>query len=731
MTAELTIVGTSPKRIDGIEKVTGHAQYAADINLRGMLYGKIKRSPHAHANVVKINKDKALALPGVKAVLTIDDVPRIRHAGAPHPRSSSVWADQYLFDHKVRFIGEGVAVVAAVTEEIAEEALDLIEVEYELLPAVYDVDAAILPGAPKIHDTEQNMVFPPLKVERGDVERGFAEADFIFEGEYSTGRSVPCYMEPNACVCQFDINGKLTIWSSTQCAFMVRGILSEVLDIPLNEIRVLVDHMGGGFGAKQDLFQHEFLCALLAKETGKPVKMEYSRKESFLAGRTRHPVKVILKQGVKKDGTITAREAKFIANTGAYGSHGPGITRVGTGSLTSLYRCENVSLEGVCVYTNTPIAGAYRGYGVVQAYFALDTQMDEIAEALGRDPVDFKLQNAVGAGDIAPSGHAIIGHGLAACLERGAEVVNWFDRPKKRSLENGRYQHGWGVGTEMHGSSAYPGIKEQSNATIRMNEDGTIHLFTGTAGLGTGAHTALAQIAAEELGLRFEDVSVVEGDTDVVPYDIGAYASRTTFIGGGAVKRAAAEIKDKLIELASAKLSVPAEKLAVRNSRVYVMRDPDNAITVQEVVQGAIGGITPRILTASASYEPTKAYSFAAHFVEVAVDTETGQVEVQQVVAMHEIGRAINPIGVEGQIEGGIQQGIGHTLTEELVVDYQTGRVLNPSFVDYKMPLSLDMPPITPIILEVAPRSPRPIWGQGSRRRSHYRHWPSYCKCRV
>ena len=386
MTPELTIVGTSPKRIDGIEKVSGHAKYVADILLPGMLYGKIKRSPHAHARILHINTSKAMSLPGVKAVLTIDNVPRVKHAGAPHPRSSSLWVDQYIFDHKVRFVGEGVAAVAATSEEIAEEALDLIDIEYEILPAVFDVEEAMQADAPSVHDTEQNLVFPPICIERGDVEQGFAEADFIFSGEYSTGRPVPCYMEPNACVCQFDVNGKLTIWSSTQCAFMVRGILSEVLEIPLNNIRVLVDHMGGGFGAKQDLFQHEFLCALLAKKTGKPVKMEYTRKEAFLAGRTRHPVKIYLKQGVKKDGTITAREARYISNTGAYGSHGPGITRVGTGSLTSLYRCENVRLEGMSVYTNSPISGAYRGYGVVQSYFALDAQMDEIAEALGIDP---------------------------------------------------------------------------------------------------------------------------------------------------------------------------------------------------------------------------------------------------------------------------------------------------------------------------------------------------------
>ncbi|HSM58356.1 MAG TPA: xanthine dehydrogenase family protein molybdopterin-binding subunit [Candidatus Sulfomarinibacteraceae bacterium] len=711
--SDFAVIGTSPKRIDGIEKVTGRARYAADVHLPGLLFGKIKRSTVAHANIASIDTSKALALPGVKAVLTHENVPRVLHAGQPHPRSSSVWKDQYIFDRRVRFMGEGVAVVAAVSEEIAEEALDLIEVEYDPLPAVFDVEEAMQPDAPQIHGAECNLVLPPHIVDWGDVEKGFEEADFIVEGVYSTGRPSPSYMEPNACVCKYELDGRLTIWSSTQCAFMVRGILSEVLDIPIHHVRVIVEHMGGGFGAKQDLFQHEFLCALLAKETGRPVKMEYTRKESFLGGRTRHPTKIWLRQGVKNDGTITARQARYITDTGAYGSHGPGVTRVGAQSLTSLYRCPNVYAEGICVYTNTPISGAFRGYGVVQSYFALDTQMDEIAEKLGLDPAEYKMQQAVGDGDLTPSEHTIHGNPLASCIRRAIEESNWHEMRRQTKNQSGRKLRGWGIGTEMHGSSAYPGIKEQSNAIVKMNEDGSVHLLTGTAGLGTGAHTALSQIAAEELGVRFEDVTVTHGDTDVVPFDIGAYASRTTFIGGGAVKRAAADLKKQLLELAADKLEAAAEDLVVRQGQVFVRGAPDQAIAVGDVVKGDEGGITPRSLVASATYETTKAYSYAAHVVEVEVDTETGQVEVKQVIAVHEIGKAINPIGVEGQIEGGIQQGIGHSLTEDLVIDPETGRALNASFVDYKMPLSMDMPTIKPIILEEAPDGDGPFGAKG------------------
>ena len=706
------VIGRSVKRLDSLGKVTGQALYAGDLKLSGMLHGKIKRSTVAHALIRQIDVSKALALPGVKAVLTHENVPRILHYGSPHPRSSSVTQDQYIFDTKVRYWGEGLAAVAATSEEIAEEALDLIEVEYEELPAAFTIESALKPDAPRIHQTEtgNNLVFRPFIVTRGDTEAGFAEADLIVEGEFELGRPTPAYMEPNICVCQWDGNGKLTVWVSTQTAFMVRGIMAEVLGLPLNKVRVVVDHMGGGFGAKQDLFQHEFLCALLAKETKRPVRMEYTRKETFLGGRSRHPGKIWLKQGFKNDGTITARQAKVVFNTGAYGSHGPGVTKVGTAALTSLYRCQNVHLEGCCVYTNTPIAGAFRGYGVTQTYYALDIQMDEAAEKLGIDPAELKLKNAVREGDIAPSGHPIIGHGLEDCIRRGMAETDWPNRRQKH--EDGVLRRGWGVGCEMHGSSAYPGLKEQGNAIVKMNEDGTVNLLTGTAGLGTGAHTALAQIVAEELGIRFNDVAVTEGDTDIVPWDIGAFASHTTFMGGRAAQMAAAEVKKQLLERAADQLEVAPDDLEINQGVITVRGVPERSILVREAI-GPQKGIPAAHLVGTGTYYPTKSYSFAAHFVEVQVDTETGQIDVLQVIPVHEIGKVIHPIGAAGQIEGGIQQGIGHTLTEDYVIDLSNGRSLNAGLVDYKMPLSLDMPPIKTIILESAPDPGGPFGAKG------------------
>ena len=705
------VIGTAVRRPDVPGKVTGSARYAGDLHLPGMLHAKIKRSTVAHALIKRINTQKAKAHPGVKAVLTHENVPRVLHYGSPHPRSASLACDQYILDNKVRYWGEGVAAVAAVSEEVADEALDLIEVEYEELPTALTLESAMAPGAPVIHQRADNLVADPVVVKRGDVERGFAEADLIVEGTYEGGRPTPAYMEPNVCVCQFDDDGKLTIWISTQTPFMVRGILAEVLGLPHTKVKVLVDHMGGGFGAKQDLFQTEFLCALLAKETRRPVRLEYTRKETFLGGRSRHPAKVWLKQGFRKDGTLTARQARVIMNSGAYASHGPGVTAVGTAALTSLFRCENVDLEGRCVYTNAPIAGAYRGYGVVQTYYALDIQMDEAAKKLGMDPAELKLKNAVREGDMAPSNHPIVGHGLETCIQRGMQEVNWKAVRGQGANSPSHIRRGWGMGCEMHGSSAYPGIKEQGNATVRMNEDGSVQLFTGATGLGTGAHTALAQIVAEELGVAFEDVSVVHGDTDVVPWDIGAFASHTTYMGGRAAQMAATEVKKQVLARAAEKLEAAPADLEIRKGVISV-KGSDHRISVRDAVAPARGLPSAQII-ASASYSPTKSYSFAAHFVEVQVDTHTGQIDVLQVVAVHELGKVIHPVAAAGQIEGGIQQGIGHTLTEDYVIDEKTGRSLNAGFVDYKMPLSLDMPPIRTIMLETAPDPGGPFGAKG------------------
>lgn len=700
MSGTTTIVGKRLPRVDGIEKATGAAKYTADIRLPGMLHAKIKRSPHAHARIVSIDTRRAAALPGVKIILTAADVPHLRHAGQPEPRAGSLVRDQYILADKVRFVGDGVAAVAAVSADVAEDALELIAVEYEVLPAVFDAEAALQPGAPSIHNTERNLVIPPVIIEAGDVAAGFAEADLIFEGRYVTSRHVPAFMEPYVCVCRPEAGGKLTVWSSTQAPFMVRGTLSEVLGIPMSQIRVITEHMGGGFGAKQDLYQMEYLAALMALRTGRPVRFEYTREETFVAGRSRHPVIVELKQGVKRDGTLTARQARFIANSGGYGSHGPGITWVGSAALGSLHKCPNVRIEGLCVYTNAPIAGAFRGYGAPQAYFALETQMDEIAEALGIDPIELRLRNAFVPGDLGMAGTPFLSCELASCMKKGAELIGWHDRQAAGS-GRGTLKRGLGMATELHSATAYPETRETANAVVVINEDGTVQLRVGAADLGTGAKTVCAQIAAEELGVRFEDIRVMAGDTDVVPYDLGAYASRTTFLSGGATQRAAAAVREQLFALAAARLDVPLEDLEACGGKICVSGAPDKMISFRELVQPAQGHPAP-VIAGQAGFAPRNDYSFAAQFAEVEVDTETGQARMLRMVAVHDIGRAINPAAAEGQVEGGLHQGIGYGLIEDMVIDPRTGRTLNPNFVDYKLLTAQDMPEMQVAFIEAA-----------------------------
>lgn len=704
-TNKLKVVGTNPMKIDGIEKVTGAAVYTGDIYLPGMLHGKIKRSPYAHARVKSISTDKALALEGVKAVLTYEDVPKVKHKGSPAPRAGGLIADQLVLTGKPLCVGDGIAAVAAISEEVAEQALELIEVEYEVLPPILDPKDALKADALILHDgNKNNHVFDPISIEHGDIKKGFDEADHIFETTYNTGRPHPAYLEPNICVCSFDRSGKLTVWASTQGAFMVRGTLSEVLDIPVSDIQVIIKHLGGSFGSKQDLYQHEYVCTLLAKKTKRPVRMEYTREESMTVTGTRHPVEIKIKQGVKNDGTLTARQVEYTADSGAYASHASGITWVGCEGLSTLYRCQdNVEVKGQAIYTNNPIAGGFRGFGAVQGYYALDCHMDEIARQLEIDPVDFRIQNAVREGDNGMAyGVPVKGEGLAACLEKGAEATGWYQRKDQAPPKNPNIKSGWGVGSEMHTCGAYPSINEQSNAILKINEDGTIHLLTGVADLGTGTQTVLAQIVAEELGLPLSSIRVTTGDTDIVPFDIGAYASRSVFVAGKAAQMAACKLRDQIIELAAERLETSIEKLIYKDGIVQLKSTPNTLLTLQEVVQGK-DGLSPRSLVSHACNEPKVGYSYGVHFAEVEVNTLTGKIEVKNVTAVHEIGKVIYPKGAEGQIEGCIQQGVGHTLTEEILVDKETGRVLNPNYVGYKMPLSVDMPEINTIILEEVP----------------------------
>lgn len=718
---EYSVIGKRLPRVDGIEKATGSGKFATDVKLPGMLYGKILRSPYAHARITRIDASLAERLSGVKAVITAldPDVPRHIH-GMPEP---TYVPDEYIFDSRVKFVGDGVAAVAAVSEDIAEEALELMEVEYEPLPAVFDPEEAMKAEAPVIHECMDNNIAKEIHINYGDVEEGFRQSDLIVEGRYTTTAQQHCPIEPHVCVASVDPNGKATVWVSTQGAFTHRMPIAGALGWPVNRVRMInPGHVGGGFGSKQDVYQQEPLAILLSMKSGRPVRMEHTREEEFASNRTRHPFVVYLKTGVKKDGTLLARYARAIVKLGAFANQGPGVMGYGAVSFASLYRTPHVRVDGYAVYTNAQMGGAYRGYGNPQMTFALESQMDEIAAKLGMDPLEFRLKNIVQTGDLTAVGWKIASCGLGECLEKAAERADW--RHKRAEAGEGiSKKRGIGLACMVHGSG-YKAIvpADISGAIIKAHDDGSFSLLVGASDGGTGAYTILAMIAAEELGVRLDDITVVPPDTDVSPVDLGSYASRVTQVTGHATKLAAADMKNQLFRVAAEMLEAAPEDLEAKDRQIRVKGSPERFVSFADVTGRGHYGPNGDIFIAKAGYDPPEAdfkdpetgygnmapsYLFAAQVAEVEVDTETGQVEVLKMVAAHDVGKAINPMQVEGQIEGALHHGIGYGLTEEVVSDKTTGRVLNPNFLDYKILSALDMPKVETIIVEpIDPNGP-------------------------
>lgn len=701
MNSKFSVVGRrTPYRLEAVEKVTGSAEFTTDIELPGMLYAKVLRSPHAHARVAQIDTSRAEKMGGLKAIITFRDSPKILYnTGDRYPPVPKVFPqDKYVLDEKVRHVGDAVAAVAAESEDVAREALKEIDVKYELLPAVFDAEKAMSPGAPLIHTVERNVLAHP-KLELGDVEKGFKEADRVFEDTYTLPIVHHCSLEPHATVAAFAKTGKLTIWTSTQIPFVIRGQLARILGMPIGMVRVVKPYVGSAFGGKQEMMT-EPICALLARKAGRPVKLEYDREEMFYASTTRHSCKIELKTGVKKNGLFTARQMKAIANTGAYASHGPPVTGAMGWFFSCLYRSPNVRFDGYCVYTNAPPAGAFRGYGNPQATFAVECQVDKITQELSLDPVEFRLLNAHKVGDIEPfTGYKIETCGIQDCITTAAEKAKWTDK-RGRPVAHGTKRRGIGMAAMVHCTGAKPDLPEYSAAIVKFNENGTVTLMTGLADMGQGSNATLAYIVAEELGVRLDDVTVALLDTDVVPLDKGAHASRGTAIGGYAALLAARDAKKRMLARASEMLGSPPDQLDVGGGYVFVRASPDRRIEIGKVVTSALVEKSPhQAIMGEATYEPAgNALTWGAHFVEVEVDISTGDARVVRVVAAHDAGRIINRLGAEGQIEGALIQGIGYALKEEIRLDDKTGKILNPNFVEYDLPSSLDMPEETEII---------------------------------
>ena len=710
----MKVVGRSVRKVDGIALATGQPVFTLDVDIPGAVVGRILRSPHAHAEIVRIDTTKAEELPGVLCVLHHGNVPRIPYttAGQGWPEPSPY--DSFLFDKKVRFVGDRVAAVAAVSEEIAEEALRLIEVEYRELPAVLDPEEATAPGAPVIHDEEEargihdpeHNIAAAIDIRVGDIEAGFSESDVVVETTCTFPYVQHVPLEPHCVIAYLDEEDRLVIRSATQVPFHVRRIVARALGLPLSRIRVIKPRIGGGFGTKQEIILED-VAAALALRTRRPVVMRYTRAEEFTSARTRHPMKVRVKLGAKKDGRIHAIEMDVLSNTGAYGTHSLTVlSNVGSKTLPLYNKAPHLWFHGKAVYTNLPVAGAYRGYGATQGYFALEVAVDELAEALGMDPLEFRLLNHIRAGETSPIFEKI-GEGragkaqvvrscaLAECIREGAKRIGWHEKRGKR-LRDGNWVHGVGMAIAMQGS----GITDidMAAATIVMNEDGTFRLLVGATDLGTGSDTILAQIAAEVLGVSVEAVSVYSSDTDFTPFDTGAYASSTTYVSGGAVLRAAQEVRRQILEVAAAILGEAPEDLELRDGKA-VSTKTGKEVPLSEVGHRAMYVTDQRhIIATASSVAPESPPPFAAFFAEVAVDVETGAVRVVKFVGAADCGTPINPALAEGQLEGAIVQGIGHTLYEELLFSPR-GRVRNPNLFDYRIPTAADVPDIEVVLI--------------------------------
>jgi 4-hydroxybenzoyl-CoA reductase alpha subunit len=693
---EFSIVGKEVPRTDAEAKARGVALYTDDLKLPGMLHGRILRSPLAHARIKHIDISRALSLPGVKCVITGEDTPKIKYGNW---RLFPETQDEYpLALDKVRFIGDEVAAVAAVDADTAEEALERIIVEYEELPAVFDINAAANPGAPVLHDYCPSNISVNRKIKYGDIKKGFAESDYVREDTFTVHAVSPAYLEPCSALAQADLDGRITLWTSTQVPYIIQCLLATTMGMRENDIRIVKPYVGGGFGGKMELRTWEFCAAFMARKTGRPVKFTLSRQEEFLAGRRRHPMKLHSKVGFKKDGTLLAKDLHIQLDGGAYNAMGPTATFLCGNFGAMLYRYPNYRFHGEHIYTNKPPASAMRGFGAPQSLYVTETQMNMAAEDLGIDPIDLRIKNAQVSGDQIPDVATISSCGFIDSIKAVAKMSHWTER--RKTLKPGQ---GIGIGCySFISGGVFNWFNTQypfSAAEVRAFSDGTVHLLTMASDIGQGSDTVLKQILAEELGLQMKDIRITSADTSMTPQaDLGSWGSRVTLMAGNAVIDAAKKIKEKLFGALSARYNLNViYEMECKDGKVQPKGRPDRGIPFGDVVAMVQKANRGEPLVARGSYTPrdkglvTPAFGWGAQVALVEVDQETGLVECKQMWTAHDCGTVINPRSVEGQLAGSIQMGLGYALSEQFVMDQ--GKTLNATFLDYKMPSALDMPP--------------------------------------
>ncbi len=699
---EFSILGKPTPRVDGIPKVTGKAEYAADISVAGMLYGEVLRSPYPHARIVSIDTSRSERLPGVRGVITGKDFNGFRHGFMPHTRDESPLAPD-----KVRFIGDEVAAVAAIDPEIALEAIGLIRVEYEILPAVFDPEEAMKEDAPAIHDHVQRNISAEMHMHFGDVEAAFAQADHIREDRFYSQSVLHGFLEPHACIARYEEPGKITFWGSKQSPYFPYRNLASAFKVPLSNVRVIQPYIGGGFGGKNDTFALDYSAVMLSKKTGHPVKFVYDIEDVLMAGRRRHPMHVYIKTGVKKDGTLLATECRVIADGGAYTAVGPMTIYLAGTFLTLPYKLPNLKYDAIRVFTNKPVSVAQRGHGVPQTRFAADCQLDLIAKDLGIDPVEIRLKNAIEPNHVTVNKFHISSCGLQETINGAADMVKWKERKEEFARERkqgGRYLRGIGIacngfmsGARLHGHTACA-------VMVKVHEDGTVSVLPGATDSGQGAETVLATMTAEILGIAVKDVHVSRVDSFLTPVDPGSYGSRVTSTAGPALIIAVGKCRDQLAEVAATLLKVKPDEIEFRNHKVYPKDNPENAIPFGKLCRLTYQHGSGKVVMGEGYFgqevdlpnwetgegDVANTYTFGTQVAEVEVDRETGQVKLKKMIVGHDLGKMFNPLIVEGQHDGSIYGGMGHALFEECL--NEEGLTLNPSILDYKMPTALDMP---------------------------------------
>ena len=702
--AHSSVIGKRVPMVDAPLMTTGRGIYTDDMTLPGMLVGKILHSPHAHAVIRSIDTSKAEAVPGVVAVVTGEEFPN-KYGILP------IGHDEYaLCVDKVRYVGDNVAAVAAETEEAANKALELIEVDYEVLPAYFDGEEAMQAKDNWIHDQRPNNIEKEYHHNFGDVEAGFAEADLVKEQRFECPAVNHHAMEPNSTLAAYD-DGRMTVWSSTQVPYYLHRTLSNVLDMPMEQIRVIKPLVGGGFGAKSEVVPLEVIAACLAKKAGRPVKVTYTREEVFFAHRGRPHQVLELKMGMKADGKVTATEAHIVQDGGAYCGFGP-VTILYSGQLIgALYDLMNVKFDGYRVLTNKPVCGAMRGHGTVNTRFAFESLMDMLAGELGLDPLEVRKKNLLQPPCVTVNQLRVLSYGLPECLDIVERESGWKEK-------HGKLPFGKGVGTACShyvSGAASPIVRSQMpHTTIKLTaeKDGTITLWSGASEIGQGSDTVQKQLVAEELGIPLEQIKLVVADTGRTPIDLGSYSSRVTFMAGNACLDAARNFRKQLFEAAAKLWSVPEDELAVSDGGLAVKGDSSRSMSFNDAVACAIdhfgalvamGSYTPPDEARGGKFKgagvgPSPAYSYSAQVIEVTVDTETGEVKVDKIWAAHDCGKALNPLTVEGQVIGSVWMGLGQALQEEMV--WRNNQLINPNTLEYKSPASVDSPEIIPYIVE-------------------------------